>query len=102
MFTGSFDAAWMKAPEAQKTQIVSALRTRHGVKAALSDFRVDDDQIQISFRGPGYAAHGFIGPGHPESMSSTKAVSDSWSSHDLQQTAIPGTVMAIVIDISEY
>jgi uncharacterized protein len=58
-FTGSLDASWMKAPEAHKTEIVSAFRSKHGIKADLSDFRVDDDQVQISFKGPGYSADGF-------------------------------------------
>lgn len=59
-YTGSLDASWMKTPDARKDAIIAAFRSRHGVKAALSDFRVDDDQIQISFKGPGYAADGFI------------------------------------------
>jgi hypothetical protein len=59
-FTGTVDVLWMKAPDARKDDIVKAFRSRHGVRAALSDFRVDDDQVQISFKGPGYAADGFI------------------------------------------
>lgn len=59
-YTGMLDAAWMKAPDSKKADIVAALRSRHGVKADLSDFRVDDDQVQVSFKGPGYAADGFI------------------------------------------
>jgi hypothetical protein len=58
-FTGSFDAAWLRAPDAHESDFVAALRSRHGIHAALSDFRVDDDQIQISFKGPGYTADGF-------------------------------------------
>lgn len=59
-FTGTVDAAWMKKPESFQSDIVGVLRSRHGVKANLTDFRVDDDQVQISFKGPGYAADGFI------------------------------------------
>ena len=59
-YTGTFDPAWMKTPDTRKDDIIAAFRSRHRVKAALSDFRVDDDQIQISFKGPGYAADGFI------------------------------------------
>jgi hypothetical protein len=58
-FTGSLDTSWMKAPEAHKKEIVAALRSKHGINADLSDFRVDDDQVQISFKGPGYSADGF-------------------------------------------
>ena len=60
MFQGALETIWLKTPEAHKDSIIAALRTRHHVKAALSDFRVDDDQVQVSFKGPGYAADGFI------------------------------------------
>jgi len=62
-YTGTLDTQWLKAPQnpdAKKNDIIAALRSRHGVKADLSDFRVDDDQVQVSFKGPGYAADGFI------------------------------------------
>jgi hypothetical protein len=58
-FAGSLDPAWLKAPAAHKNEIVTTLRSRHGIKADLSDFRVDDDQVQVSFKGPGYSADGF-------------------------------------------
>ncbi|HEU5022992.1 MAG TPA: PepSY-associated TM helix domain-containing protein [Bryobacteraceae bacterium] len=58
-FAGSFDAAWMRSPDAHKGDLISSLRARNHIRAALSDFRVDDDQVQISFRGPGYTADGF-------------------------------------------
>ncbi|HVV47836.1 MAG TPA: PepSY-associated TM helix domain-containing protein, partial [Bryobacteraceae bacterium] len=58
-FAGSFDAAWMRSPGSHKDDLISAIRSRHHIRAALSDFRVDDDQVQISFKGPGYTADGF-------------------------------------------
>lgn len=58
-FTGIFNADWMRAPDAHKDDMVAALRSGHHIRAALSDFRVDDDQVQISFKGPGYSADGF-------------------------------------------
>ncbi len=59
-FTGSVDTAWMKAPDARKDDIIATLRSRHKIRAALADFRIDDDQVQVSFKGPGYATDGFI------------------------------------------
>ena len=59
-YAGSLDLSWLKTPDAKKDDIISTLRQRHHVKADLSDFRVDDDQVQISFKGPGYSADGFI------------------------------------------
>jgi len=59
VFTGSLVASWLKAPAAHQQEIITMLRARHGIKADLSDFRIDDDQVQISFKGPGYSADGF-------------------------------------------
>jgi hypothetical protein len=41
-FTGLLDATWMKEPEGHKGEIVAAFRSRHGIRAALSDFHLDD------------------------------------------------------------
>lgn len=43
-----------------KLGIVEFLRHTHKIKGAVSDFRVEDDQVSVSFKGPGYAADGFI------------------------------------------
>jgi uncharacterized protein len=40
--------------------LVEMLRSQDGVHGAVSDFRIDDSQIAISFKGPGYAADAFI------------------------------------------
>jgi len=62
-FTGSLDLSWVNPPpgrEIARSEIVTALRHAHGIKAALKDFRVDDNEIAVTFKGPGYAADGFI------------------------------------------
>jgi hypothetical protein len=43
-----------------KLGIVELLRNRHKIHGSVSDFRVEDSQISISFKGPGYAADAFI------------------------------------------
>lgn len=47
-------------PDTSRDRIVATLRGDHRIKAALSDFRVDDDQVSVSFKGPGYEADAFI------------------------------------------
>jgi hypothetical protein len=62
-FTGTFDVAQLSAANGQppaQDPIVAKLRSAHGIKARLKDFRVDEDQIGVSFKGPGYAADAFI------------------------------------------
>ena len=43
-----------------KLGIVELLRSKHRVHGAVSDFRVEDSQISISLKGPGYQADAFI------------------------------------------
>lgn len=62
-FTGQLDAA-LVAPstgtQIDQSRIVALLRGAHGIKAAVSDFRIDNDQLSVSFKGPGYAADAFV------------------------------------------
>jgi len=62
-YRGTMNVVWLRPPPGKDTarlEIVEYLRKTHGVKAALSDFRVDDNQLEVSFKGPGYEADAFI------------------------------------------
>lgn len=43
-----------------KTAIVDHLLQANHIRGKIADFRVDDQQIQVSFKGPSYAADAFI------------------------------------------
>ena len=53
---------WVKTgkPEVARLELVEFFRNTHGVRAALADFRTEDAQCALSFRGPGYSADAFI------------------------------------------
>ena len=60
---GSLDSFWVNAPDAlkiQKLQVVEFFRNKYGVKGAVADFRIDESEISVSFKGPGYEADVFI------------------------------------------
>jgi hypothetical protein len=59
---GKVEIKWIKAEDAavDKLAIVEHMRQTHGVKGALSDFRLDESEASVSFKGPGYAADAFI------------------------------------------
>jgi hypothetical protein len=62
-YKGNLDPKWMKTANAEgvaKLEIVERLRRVHRLTGALSDFRVEDSQCQVSFKGPGYSADAFI------------------------------------------
>jgi hypothetical protein len=52
------DSTWTNtgAADVRKSEIVGLLRRRHGVGGAVSEFRVEDQQCSVSFKGPGYSA----------------------------------------------
>lgn len=43
-----------------RLELVEHLRKTHGVRGALSDYRVDGTQCAVSFKGPGYTADAFV------------------------------------------
>jgi hypothetical protein len=62
-YKGNLDPKWMRTANAEgvaKLEIVEHLRLVHHITAALSDFRVEDSQCTVSFKGPGYSADAFI------------------------------------------
>ena len=58
-YKGSLDRSWL-SKEVAKLEVAEALRRAHGIKAALTDFRIDDTQLAVNFKGPGYTADTFI------------------------------------------
>ncbi len=48
------------AAQSSKLEVVEFLRRKHAIKGALSDYRIDDQQCEVSFKGPGYTADAFI------------------------------------------
>ena len=61
--TGNIALNWVKTETDDKVarlEIVEQLRRAHYIKAALSDFRIDETQCSVSFKGPGYSADAFI------------------------------------------
>lgn len=62
-YHGEMNPNWVKAgdsKEVAKLEIVEYLRRTHAIKGAVADFRIEDAQCTVSFKGPGYAADAFI------------------------------------------
>jgi hypothetical protein len=43
-----------------KLEVVEHLRNKHGIRGALAEFRTDERECMVTFKGPGYAADAFI------------------------------------------
>ncbi|AUD04279.1 PepSY-associated TM helix domain-containing protein [Spirosoma pollinicola] len=62
-FKGKVSPAFVNQTDTAKINklaVVEFLRNTHGIKGAMDDFRIDERQCSISFRGPGYAADAFV------------------------------------------
>jgi hypothetical protein len=60
---GSVNAGWVAVADTAKIpklEIVEQLRANHSIKGQLNDFRIDEEEISISFQGPGYTADFFV------------------------------------------
>lgn len=60
---GSVNAKWVSVADTSKIpklDIVEQLRANHSIKGQLNDFRIDEEEISISFQGPGYTADFFV------------------------------------------
>ena len=60
---GNMNVAWVKVEDTariNKLAIVEYLRGTHKIKSAVSEFRIDDAQCSISFKGPGYGSDALI------------------------------------------
>jgi hypothetical protein len=44
----------------KKLEVVEYLRSTHGIRGAMADFQIDEQECVVSFKGPGYAADAFI------------------------------------------
>jgi len=100
-YSGRLDDALVRfgAP-VDRARVVERLRGAHRIKAHLSDFRVEDDQLTVSFKGPGYAADAFV-----DRKTSAYEVTETRMGvvaviNDLHKGRDTGPVWAQIIDVS--
>jgi hypothetical protein len=58
-YKGRLDPKWLSGNVA-KLEIVEYLRSHHNITKAVNELRVDDGQVSVSFKGPGYEATAFV------------------------------------------
>ncbi|ODU00978.1 MAG: peptidase [Planctomycetes bacterium SCN 63-9] len=83
-----------------KLKIVEYLRGAHGVRGALADFQIDEQECVVSFKGAGYAADAFI-----ERESGEYRITETQHSlvsmlNDLHKGRDTGRAWSWVIDVS--
>jgi hypothetical protein len=97
---GKVDTRWVKGSDVAKLEIVEYFRRQHRISGALHDFRVDESQCSVSFKGPGYEADAAIDreTGEYEMTETRQGV---WAIlNDLHKGRDTGSVWSRVIDVS--
>ena len=99
---GAMPQEWLRpaaGKDVPKLEIVEQLRKANGVKSALADFRIDDSQLSVSFKGPGYTADTFIDRDSGKyELTETRM---GWGAviNDLHKGRDAGSVWKLLIDI---
>ncbi|OYZ47285.1 MAG: peptidase [Bacteroidetes bacterium 24-39-8] len=100
---GQMDTAWVKVSDTvkiAKLEMVELLRKQHGIKAPVTEFRIEEEQCAISFRGPGYAADAFVNRTDGNYEITLLKAGAIGVLNDLHKGRDSGAKWAILIDVS--
>ena len=97
--TGAMDAKYL-GKDLAKMEIVESLRKAHAIRGAVSDFRIEDNELTVDFKGPGYEADVLIdrATGRYELTETRQGVIGVLN--DLHKGRDSGKAWAGIIDIS--
>ena len=100
--TGTLDSTLTRAGTADvaKLEIVEALRRAHHLSGALADFRIDEDQLSIAFKGPGYMADAFIDRASGKYELTESRLGLVAIANDLHKGRDTGGIWKAVVDVS--
>jgi hypothetical protein len=102
-YSGALDRAWVKTADSKdvaKLEIVEYLRQKHGVRAALNDFRIEDAECEVSFKGPGYEADALIDRETGRYQITESRLGFVAVVNDLHKARDTGAKWAAVVDVS--
>jgi uncharacterized protein len=95
---GVLDTRWVKG-NVDKLQVVEFLRRKEGVRGAVDDFRIEEAQCSVSFKGPGYEADVVIDRAGSYDLTETHAGLAAIL-NDLHKGRDTGAVWSGIIDAS--
>lgn len=100
---GQMNTAWVAVTDTvkiAKLEMVELLRKQYGIKAPVTEFRIEEQQCAISFRGPGYAADAFVSREDGSYEITLLKAGAIGILNDLHKGRDSGTKWAILIDVS--
>ncbi|WP_228486413.1 PepSY-associated TM helix domain-containing protein [Paludibaculum fermentans] len=100
---GSVDPTWVRGSDEKsvaKLEIVELLRKAHGVRTEMSEFRIDEFQCTVSFKGPGYAADAIVDRATGRYEFTETRMGAVAILNDLHKGRDSGKVWSAIIDVS--
>ena len=102
---GQVDPRWLGPGQGgdgslRKLEVVEHLRKEHGIRGALAEFKVDDRECMVTFKGPGYSADAFIDRETGRYRMTESRLGVLAVINDLHKGRDTGPAWAVVIDIS--
>lgn len=100
---GQMNTAWVKVSDTvkiAKLEMVELLRKQYGIKAPVTEFRIEEQQCAISFRGPGYAADAFVSREDGSYEITLLKAGAIGILNDLHKGRDSGAKWAVLIDVS--
>lgn len=83
-----------------KLEVVEHLRSAHKVRGSVSEFRVDEQECMIVFKGPGYAADAYVDRATGKYQLTETAMGLVAIINDLHKGRDTGPIWSVVIDVS--
>jgi hypothetical protein len=100
---GTLNPRWVKTKDTTavaKLAIVEFLRSKNSIKGSVSEFRIEDDHISVSFNSPGYAADTYIDRNNGRYKVTETRFGLVAVLNDLHKGRDAGKGWAIVIDVA--
>ncbi len=88
------------AREVDKLAVVEQLRKVHGIRGAVSEFRVDEQECMVLFKGPGYAADIYVNRADGTYTATQTAMGAVAIINDLHKGRDSGLGWSILIDVT--
>jgi len=101
--TGKLNPAWVTSPDTAlvaKLEIVEYFRSTYNVRARVTDFRIEETECSLSFKGPGYNADAFIDRSTGEYEVTITTSGSIAVLNDLHKGRDAGATWAAAIDIA--
>lgn len=102
-FSGEVKPSWVALNDSipvARQEIVQELRNKYNIKARLTDFRIEEYEISVSFNGPGFVADAFINRSTGSYEMTVTSAGYLAVMNDIHKGRDTGNAWAVIIDIS--